>query len=139
MSVMTAAIERIGFHVFPLVLGRGLEGLRRIRPARRLRVDVARHVEGVRNVGHQRRIPLAAVPRLIRERRALEAVDHIMMHAGMVGSVLHQVAEDRHRLHAFRSARLVIGEREALHDHQGQIGAGFHLFRIFRNDRAEAA
>ena len=81
VPVMAVAVELILRHPLALVprgVGKGLLG---VAPAAGLRVDVPRHVERVRDVGHQLRVFLAARPRVLGEGGALETVDDVVVHA----------------------------------------------------------
>jgi len=86
MPVVAASVQTIRRACRTLVFRSGSERPCSVLPAPGLRIDVTRHVQGVRNIGNQLGITLATGPGIFRERRALKTVDNIMMHTGMIGA-----------------------------------------------------
>ena len=91
----------------------------------------------MRNVRHQFGVTLATRPGVLGKRGSFPAVNHIMMHAGMIGRCLEQVAQNLNRFHRARPWGL-IGKLVAAHQMQRQIRARFDLIGIFVRDRAQA-
>ena len=136
VPVMSIAIELIQGHPLALVLCGAGKGFLGVAPAPGLRVDVPRHVQRVRNVGHQLRVLLAARPRILGKRGAFETVDDVVVQPGMLRRLGQQAAQNRHRLRAARRRRLLLRQRESAHDHQGQIEFGLHFARMRRQQCA---
>ncbi len=137
VAVMAAAIERIGFHVSALIHGGVAEGFFGIGEAAGLRINVTRHVQGVRNICDQLSVSLAARPGFFGETGAFPGMDHVVMHAGMIGRVDQKLAQNGDGLHRIGAWR-VIGQLKSAHQMQGEISARFHFFGILRDNRAQA-
>ena len=81
VAVMAVRIEHVGLHVAALVVRRRRERRDRVVDPIALRVDVAGHVERVRDVGHQLGIAPAGVPRALGRLAAFVAVNQVVMRA----------------------------------------------------------
>src|SRR5262249_38560643 len=106
MPMMSARVERVCFDVSQFVCCRVLEGFCRFRPFARLRIDMARHVQCMRNVRNQLRITLTAWPGVFRESGAFETVNYVVVSSRMIWSFLYQLAKQRGGLHAALTRRL---------------------------------
>ena len=64
-------------------------------------------------------------------------MDHVVVNARMIRRTNQQIAQYGHRFHA-GGARRLRRQFESAHEVQGEIGAGFNLIGILRDNRAQA-
>ena len=137
VAVVAVAVELVLRHPFAFVDGGVGEGLFGVGPAAGLSVDVAGHVEGVGDVGDELGVLFAARPRVLGEGGAFEAVNDVVMQAGMFGDAGKESAQDGDGLGAAGGGGFLVGEGETAHDHEGEIELGLDFAGVRGEQGAE--
>jgi len=138
VPVVEIAIARVGLHVAPFQVSGGHEAGGGFGKLSGLRVDVAGHVEGVRNLRNQCGIAFTAIPGLFGKRRALPAMNDVVVHPGMIRNAGGKILENSDGLEGART-RLPGWGQETVHKMQRQIRCGLYLIRILGEHGAQTA
>ena len=136
VAVMPVRVQRIGVQPGELVFRGGRERGDRFRNLVALRVDVSGHVQRVRDVGDERGVAFARVPRAFRCLAAFPGVNQVVMCAEMPIVSCDDLFEQPDRFHRVR-ARLFRHRIEAVVEREAEHRFGVEVVRIRGDERAE--